>query len=401
MVIASAFSIFFSTFARLLELTYRVWPSYAGSIVLFTVVIMVLLTPLTLKGTRSMLAMQQLQPEIKKLQKRYADDRQKLNEEVMKFYQENKISPLGGCLPMLIQLPVFWILYEVLLGLTRRTPYAADLGSALTCHVGGTGSVCQNGIVPTAGYFDPKYIAHSSQLFLHMSSTRKMLSLGIDLSQSSLKALGGGFAHAAPYLLMVVIVVATTYIQQVQIQRRTPPDAVNPTQQMTMKIMPVAMGVIYLVIPAGVVVYFLVSNFFRIGQQALVTRTVYAPAGAIPATAKAVASDEPAKKKSFKDNFVPGESSLPRVGKRARTPAAVDAVPGDAVPGTTKTKPGSTPAKQSASSNGKTTTTGAKTAAAAKATPPKAKAVAPSRKPAAAPTRKSPAPPQNRSRKKS
>ena len=94
---------------------------------------------------------------------------------------------------------------------------------------------------------------------------------------------------------MVVLVVASTYIQQVQIQRRTPASAVNPTQQMTMKIMPVAMGVIYLVIPAGVVVYFLVSNFFRIGQQALVTRTVYAPEGAIPTTARD-AEEEPAKK---------------------------------------------------------------------------------------------------------
>ena len=219
---------------------------------------------------------------------------------------------------MLIQLPVFFILYQVLLGLTRRGPYGADVGSSVTCHVGGLGTMCSNGIVPTAGYFDPKYISHTSKLYIDLSNTRAMMSWGIDLSQSVLKSLHQGVGHAAPYVILVILVVASTYFQQVQIQRRTPASAVNPTQQLTMKIMPVAMGVIYLLIPAGVVVYFLVSNIFRIGQQALVTRTVYGPEGAIPTTARAT-DDEPAAKKSFRDNFIPGESSLPRVGKRARS----------------------------------------------------------------------------------
>ena len=81
---------------------------------------MIVVTPLTLKGTRSMMVMQQLQPEMKKIQTRYKDDRQKLNEELLKFYKENDISPLGGCLPLLVQMPVFLVLYQVLRGLTRR-----------------------------------------------------------------------------------------------------------------------------------------------------------------------------------------------------------------------------------------------------------------------------------------
>jgi YidC/Oxa1 family membrane protein insertase len=413
----------FTLFARLLEMTYRIWPSYGGSIVLFTIIIMLLLTPLTLKGTRSMLALQQLQPEMKKLQNRYKDDRQKLNEEMMKFYQENKISPLGGCLPMLIQLPIFFILYQVLLGLTRRGPYASDMGSSVTCHVGGTGTMCHNGIVPTAGYFDPKYISHTSKLYLDLSNTRQMMSWGIDLSQSVLKSFHQGVEHAAPYIILVVLVVATTYFQQVQIQRRTPPSAVNPTQQLTMKIMPVAMGVIYLLIPAGVVVYFLVSNLFRIGQQALVTRTVYAPAGAIPTTARAVDDEEPAKKKSFRDNFIPSESALPRVGKRAGGSTAIDttAKTGGGKPagkGSTATKAAGA-SKKAAPSNGKARASGATKSASgsqrsasgstrsssgstrSKVTPPASKSRAnngaggPN-----APTRKSPAPPPNRSKKK-
>ena len=85
---------------------------------MLTLAVMIVLTPLTLKGTRSMMIMQALQPEMKKLQAQYKDDRQKLNEELLKFYRENNINPLGGCLPLLIQLPVFLILYRVIAGLT-------------------------------------------------------------------------------------------------------------------------------------------------------------------------------------------------------------------------------------------------------------------------------------------
>src|SRR5215468_2927509 len=113
--------------ARPLSFFYSIWPSYAGAITLLTLTIMLVLLPLTLKGTRSMLATQQLQPEMKKIQARYKDDRQKLNEEMLKFYKENNINPLGGCLPLLVQMPVFLVLYQVLRGLTRRE---SDLGSA-------------------------------------------------------------------------------------------------------------------------------------------------------------------------------------------------------------------------------------------------------------------------------
>src|SRR5688500_18891795 len=113
---------FFEPFARLLAFFYSLWPSYGGAIALFTLVIMVVLTPLTLTGTRSMMTMQALQPEMKKIQAQYKDDRQKLNEELLKFYKENKINPLGGCLPLLVQAPIFLILYSVLVGLTHKGP---------------------------------------------------------------------------------------------------------------------------------------------------------------------------------------------------------------------------------------------------------------------------------------
>jgi YidC/Oxa1 family membrane protein insertase len=82
------------------------------AIILLTITVMLLLFPLTAKSSRSMLAMQRLQPEIKKLQAKHKGDRQKLNEEMMKLYQENKVNPLGGCLPLVVQFPVFIALFH-------------------------------------------------------------------------------------------------------------------------------------------------------------------------------------------------------------------------------------------------------------------------------------------------
>src|SRR5215210_3959730 len=109
----------FEVIAKVLSFFYDLIPNYAVAIALLTLVVMVITTPFTLKGTRSMIQMQRLQPEMKKLQTQYKDDRQKLNEELMAFYKENNLNPLGGCLPLLLQTPIFILLYNVVRGLTR------------------------------------------------------------------------------------------------------------------------------------------------------------------------------------------------------------------------------------------------------------------------------------------
>ena len=81
------------------------------SIIALTVTVRALLIPLTLKQFKSMQALQKLSPEIKALQAKYKDDRQRLNQEMMKFYQENKVNPFGSCLPLVLQLPVFFSLF--------------------------------------------------------------------------------------------------------------------------------------------------------------------------------------------------------------------------------------------------------------------------------------------------
>ena len=137
----------FDLLATVMAWYYDLWPSYGMAIVLLTLTVMLVVTPLTLKGTRSMLELQAHQPELRRIQTQYRDDRQKMNEELMKFYQEHKINPVGGCLPLLIQLPVFIILYNVLRGLTSRT-------SLLDASLAGD---------PAAGrHFDPKYLDDDS-----------------------------------------------------------------------------------------------------------------------------------------------------------------------------------------------------------------------------------------------
>ncbi len=89
--------------------------NYGFSIILLTICIKSIFWPLTHKSYKSMQGMQKLQPEMKRLKEKYADDKQRLNQEMMSFYRDNKVNPLGGCLPILIQIPVFFSLYKVLL----------------------------------------------------------------------------------------------------------------------------------------------------------------------------------------------------------------------------------------------------------------------------------------------
>src|SRR5438874_13833959 len=109
----------YNALGQLLAWFYGVIPSYGVAIVVLTVAVRLLLFPLTAKQTKSMQAMQRVQPELKRLQAKYKNDRQKLNEEMMKFYKEHQINPFAGCLPLVLQLPLFFVLYRVIRGLTH------------------------------------------------------------------------------------------------------------------------------------------------------------------------------------------------------------------------------------------------------------------------------------------
>jgi YidC/Oxa1 family membrane protein insertase len=100
---------------------------WAWAIVATTIVVRILLVPLTVRQIHSMQSLQKHAPEMKELQKKYKGDRQKLNEEMMKFYKENHINPAASCLPMLAQFPVFISLYFVLRNFSKHVPPGSDL----------------------------------------------------------------------------------------------------------------------------------------------------------------------------------------------------------------------------------------------------------------------------------
>ena len=237
----------YNALGYVLAFFYSLIPNLGVAIILVTIAVMVVLYPLTAKQAKSMIAMQRVQPEIKKLQAKYKGDKQKLNEEMMKFYQENKINPLAGCLPLVVQLPIFFVLFRVL-----RTPYQ---------HIPKTGgfAALYNTMCGNFGKACGSNAAHLHHLTF----------VGLDLQKTATDATLG-FPGALPYFFLVALVMVTGFLQTKQAQSRTP--AANKQMGTVMKILPVFFGIISLSFPAGLVLYFFVSNLFRLGQQELIFR---------------------------------------------------------------------------------------------------------------------------------
>lgn len=256
--------------ASLLAWLYDLWPSYGGAILLLTVIIMIVLAPFTIRQTRSMLAMQDLQPEVKRLRQKYGNDRERMNQEMMALYQANGVNPLGGCLPILIQAPIFLVLFQVVRGLTRReSEVGLAIGDAVE-RAAGTGLSEFGDRV-----FNPAYLDTGSSLYQDLSVATEMRSFGLDLSQSASQALGDSIIGGIPYLLLVIGVGVSTWLQQKQIQGRSSAASMNPQQQMLMKVLPFMLPVFSFGFPAALVVYWFVSNLFRVGQQVFITKRVY------------------------------------------------------------------------------------------------------------------------------
>ena len=269
----------------LLAAAYSIVPGHnlGLAIILMTCVVMLALFPLTAKQARSMIAMQKVPPEIKRLQAKYKGDKQKQNEEVLKFYQENKINPLAGCLPLLMQFPIFISLFHVLRSIQNNVPtdgtfsrlFRDICGDAAT-----TAKTCQES--PTGLRF-----------------------LGMDLSKSLADMRSESILTLVPYVISILLIIGTGWYQARQTMARQAtsgaPSALNTQMQFMTKVFPVIFGLTSTQFASGLVVYWVTSNLWRIGQQHLVLNKMYETANNAPAFKSAVVDDDdeppPPKKK--------------------------------------------------------------------------------------------------------
>lgn len=256
--------------AALLSWFYGLTDSYTIAIAMIAAVVMAITTPLTLKSTKGMLEMQKLAPEMRKLQNEYRNDRTKLNEEMMKLYQEHKVNPMASCLPLLAQAPVFFIMFRVLRGMAYRPVGAArPVSDAVWTAFGRADEVANPGFIP-------RYLAVDSALYKSLFGEQSIMSLGLDLSKSAAEAVGDGFGSGIWYVLLVVLLGALYFVQQRMVAARA---SISPTmsagQQKLMQYLPVFFAIFQIFFLAALVVYYIFQTIFRIVQQAYITRVFY------------------------------------------------------------------------------------------------------------------------------
>jgi YidC/Oxa1 family membrane protein insertase len=256
--------------AALLSWFYSFTNNYTIAIAMIAAVVMAITTPLTLKSTKGMLEMQKLAPEMRKLQNEYRNDRTKLNEEMMKLYQEHKVNPMASCLPLLAQAPVFYIMFRVLRGLAYR-----PIGAARPVSDAVWGAFNRPDEVMDPGFI-PRYLAIDSALYRSLFGGQSIPSLGIDLSKSAAEAVADGFGTGIWYVLLVVLLGALYFAQQRMVAARA---SISPTmsagQQKLMQYLPVFFAIFQIFFLAALVVYYIFQTIFRILQQAYITRAFY------------------------------------------------------------------------------------------------------------------------------
>src|SRR5580692_4972837 len=243
-LVGEIFHPLFELFGLILAGLYAVWPNYGFAITGLTILIMLALTPVTVKSTKSMLAMQRLQPEMKKLQAKYKgpENREQLNQEMMKLYKDNGTSPFGACMPMLLQTPFLIILYSLIRGLSF-------------------------GVLNKAGQVikaTPRYIPTNSKMYAALVKSKGQMHgpFGMDLSSTPFTHHGADQAALMiPYLVVIGAAIFLQDYQMKQMNSRNPQAAAaNPQMQIMQKFFPIIFGLIYLRVPAGATIYMVVSS---------------------------------------------------------------------------------------------------------------------------------------------
>ncbi len=316
----------FEVLASVLAFFYQVTKSYGFAIILLTVAVRLVLFPLTAKQMRSMQGMSRIQPELKRLQAEHKDDRMKLQEEMTALYRREGINPVGGCLPLVLQIPVFIGLFNVIRGLSSS-------GRLASLQVD----------VPK-----PQYLSPNSPMYRSIvNGGGRLLSFGFDLAQSA-SGVTGGIGTRFPYVFLIVVYVVSAYIQQHLANKRAPAAAGQAAQvQQLMKIFPLFLGVFYYSMPAGLVLYFVASNLWTIAQQEVLARAMPAvktdldPAAVIEVAA--TVSSESARKPNVQQKkppaLAPGAGPHTSNKPNAKAPAKPSQRPSSAVATTRAARP--------------------------------------------------------------
>ncbi len=239
---------------------YSLVPNYAAAIVLLGLSFMVLVVPLTLKSTRSMLAMQKLQPKMKQLQQQHKNDRLALNQALTELYKKEGVSPFGSCLPAILPLPLFYVLYRVIVGLGAKVRFGNSYRAAPA--------------VPEPQHQD---VQKPGRQRPRDWPGRPIHSLGINLATSAWTAITKthSVGEVVGSCVLLLIMIGANYYQQVQITNLNP--MVRQNQQMNsqmqlMRYFPILFGLICIRLPSGLILYYAVSALFRVGQQWMMYR---------------------------------------------------------------------------------------------------------------------------------
>jgi YidC/Oxa1 family membrane protein insertase len=220
--------------------------SWGGAIIALTIVTRAILIPLTYRQLKGMRALQALQPQMKEIQAKYKNDRQRMQQEMMRFYQENKVNPLASCVPLLAQLPVFITLFYVL-----KNELPADIG----CEAGHCG-------------------AEASFLFIN------------DLTAK---------ATGAELIVLLVLYVGTQLISSMVMSLTA-----DKSQRAMMFVLPFVFVIFVINFPAGLVLYWITTNVWTIGQQYTIQRLIPAPQVATPEEVAAAKPPPPSPRKRKK-----------------------------------------------------------------------------------------------------
>jgi YidC/Oxa1 family membrane protein insertase len=196
-----------------LNMMNKVTHNYGIDIIILTIIIKIIFYPLTVKSSTSMKKMQKLQPKIMKLKEKYANDKTKLNQEMMGLYKTEGVNPMGGCLPMVIQIPVFFALYQALSG-------AIELRHA-----------------------------HFLWWINDLSAPEDLFTFTVA-------------GYALPIRILPLIMGITQVIQQ-----KMTPTTADPMQEKIMLLMPIVFTVMFWGFSSGLVLYWLVNNVISIAQQ--------------------------------------------------------------------------------------------------------------------------------------